>query len=202
MPEPTVETRQTYDAIAAEYARRNSTIDSQLLEDVGSMTASLRPGSLVADVGCGPGLKIALLRGQGFRVVGVDLSMRQLRTAGLPGVAQADMRHLPLRTGSVDAVWCQAALLHIPRKAVPTVLGEFARAVRIGGELYLAVAEGDGESWEVASQYGSDRRRWFTFHRRPDLTALLVASGFEVHQVRQFRAGRDWLSLHARRVPC
>jgi SAM-dependent methyltransferase len=200
MSEPTTETKLTYDVITAEYARLNSTIDPQVLEDVSSLTARLPPGSLVADVGCGPGHEIALLREQGCRVIGLDLSIGQLRTGGLPGVAQADMRHLPLRTGSVDAVWCHAALLHIPREGVPAVLGEFARVVRVGGQLFLNVAEGDGEGWEVASNYGSTLRRWFTFHRLPGLTTLLTVAGFEVHQVRKISSGRGWLSLHSHRI--
>lgn len=200
MPDPTIETRETYDVIAAEYAHRNSSIEPQLLEDVASMTASLAPRSLVVDVGCGPGVETALLREQGYRVIGIDLSIGQLKTGGLSGVAQADMRRLPVGTGTVDAVWCYAALLHIPRVSVPTVVGEFARAVRVGGGLYLAVVEGDGEGWEVASNYGWDRRRWFTYHRGPDLVALLAAAGFGVHHVRQTRSRRDWISLHSRRV--
>lgn len=199
MIEPTSETRETYDRITTEYARRQSAVDARLLGDVDALCAAIPAGGLVVDAGCGPGREIRLLRGRGLRVVGLDLSLGQLRTAGLPGVAQADMRHLPLRTGSADALWCQAALLHVPHRAVPAVLDEFARVVRPGGALYLAVAEGDGEGWEVAANYASERRRWFTYHREPDLTARLAAAGFEVRHVGRNRAHRDWLALHAER---
>lgn len=148
MPEPVLETQQTYDAITAEYARVNAPTDPEVLQDIGSLAARLPPGSLVADVGCGPGHELHLLRRHGFRAVGLDLSIGQLRTGLLPGMAQADMRHLPLRDQSVDAVWCQAALLHIPHASVPLVLGEFARVTRTDGVLFLNVAEGDGEGWE------------------------------------------------------
>jgi SAM-dependent methyltransferase len=198
--EPVSETQETYDVIAAEYARRNATVDPQGLDDAGALAARLPPGSLVVDAGCGPGREIALLREHGLRVIGLDMSGGQLRAGGLSGVAQADMRRLPVRAGSVDAVWCRAALLHVARDDVRAVLDEFARVVRPRGELCLAVAEGDGEGWEVAWNYGSERRRWFTFHREPALTALLTAAGFEVHEVRRYRASREWLSLHARRV--
>ncbi|MGK5741537.1 class I SAM-dependent methyltransferase [Micromonospora sp. URMC 103] len=200
MSEPITETQRTYDAISTTYARVNSTIDPRLLEDIALLTARLPSGGMVADVGCGPGREVKLLRERGLRVIGFDLSLGQLRTGGMPGVAQADMRQLPLRSGAVDAVWCQAALLHIPRKAVPAVLGEFARTIRPGGQLYLNVTEGDGEGWETASNYGSNRRRWFTFHRLPDLTALLVTAGFKVHHTSQTRSSRTWLALHAHRL--
>jgi SAM-dependent methyltransferase len=197
---PLGETRGTYDLITAEYARQNAAVWPDLADHVNVLTARLPPGGVVADVGCGPGRDIALLRAGGLRVVGLDLSFGQLRTSSLSGVLQADMRQLPLRGGSVDAIWCHAALLHIPRTAVPAVLAEFARAARPGGELFLSVAEGDGEGFEVASNYGSDRRRWFTLHREPDLAALLATAGFTVHRMLRSQARqRAWLSIHARR---
>jgi len=110
------------------------------------------------------------------------------------------MRWLPVRTASVDAVWCQAALLHLPREMVPAVLDEFARVVRADGWLFLGVAEGDGEGWEVAANYGSQRCRWFTYHREPELTRALAAAGFTVYETRRARVYRDWLSLDARRA--
>ncbi|MEQ4207070.1 class I SAM-dependent methyltransferase [Actinopolymorpha sp. B9G3] len=201
MAEPIAETQETYDAIASEYLRRNSTVDSRSLnDDIAALAAVLPPGSWVADVGCGPGREVRAMRANGFRVVGLDLSAGQLRTGGLTGAARADMRQLPLRTGSMDAVWCQAALLHLPRADVPGVLAEFARAVRIGGRLHLSVADGDGEAWEVAFNYGSHRRRWFTYHRAPDLAAHLAAAGFVVQEVRRTTSFRDWLGIDARRV--
>ncbi|MGW5364216.1 class I SAM-dependent methyltransferase [Actinopolymorpha pittospori] len=201
MAEPSTETQRTYDVIAPEYARHTSTVYPLLMEEVASLTAHLPLGGRVADVGCGPGREVGLLRAEGFTVLGLDLSLGQLRAGGLPGVAQADMRRLPVRSGSLDAVWCQAALLHIPRETVPTVLEEFGRTVRLGGWLYLAVAEGDGERWEVATNYGATtERRWFTFHRESDLRAMLGAAGFRVEWVGRHTSGRDWLSLHAVRV--
>jgi len=101
----------------------------------------------------------------------------------------------------VDAIWCQAALLHIPRHAVPGVLAEFSRTVRAGGQLYLSVAEGYGEGFEEASRYGSDDRRWFTLHRETDLVELVAAAGFDVGQVSHSRGHRDWIDLRARRRP-
>ena len=77
------------------------------------------------------------------------------------------------------------------------MLHEFARVVTRGGELNLSVAEGDGDGWEVASNYGSSRRRWFTYHRLPDLTDLLADAGFEVQDVRRAGSARDWIRVRA-----
>jgi SAM-dependent methyltransferase len=201
VPGPIDETQETYAAIAPEYARRTGDLDPQLLDDADVFTRHLPPGSVVADVGCGPGRDMELLRSHGLRVFGFDMSAAQLRAGGLPGLVRADMRALPLRDGSVNAIWCRAALLHIPRAEVVTVLHGFAAAIADGGRLYLAVAEGDGEGWEVAVNYNSDRRRWFTYHREPEMRALLATAGFEVDRVVRTSAYRDWMSIQASRRP-
>lgn len=108
------------------------------------------------------------------------------------------MRALPLRSGAVDAVWCAAALLHIPRPQVPVVLGEFARVLRRGGELALSVAEGDGECWEPVS-YQPSYRRWFVLHRIEPMTGQLIEAGFEVVGCTRRCTHRDWLTLRALR---
>lgn len=195
------ETRRTYDLIASEFADRNSVAPPEIAGRIDELTADLPSGSRVADVGCGPGRDAVLLRARGLRVVGMDLSIGQLRARKVVGLIQADMCRLPLRDKCVDAVWSQAALLHLPREAVPAALAEFARAVRPGGILSMSVAEGDGEGFEVASNYASARRRWFTLYREPCLTALLTTAGFTVRHVHRHRAYRDWLSVCATRQP-
>jgi SAM-dependent methyltransferase len=191
------ETRQTYDAIAAEYARKNSVAAAEVAERLDELAASVPAGSVVADVGCGPGRDVMMLRARGLRVAGVDLSLGQLRAGEVAGLIQADMRRLPLRVGSVHGIWCWAALMHLPRDAAPRAFVEFARIIRYGGSLVMSIAEGDGEGFEAATPYGSDQRRWFTRYREPEFTALLAAAGFSIRNMRLHRTYRDWLSVHA-----
>jgi ubiquinone/menaquinone biosynthesis C-methylase UbiE len=131
-------------------------------------------------------------------VLGLDLSAGMLRVGGLPDVAQADMRALPLATAALDGVWCNAALLHVPLADVPGTLAEFARVVRPDGALHLTVAEGDGEGFQ-SDLYGG-RTRWFSHHRLDPLTALLAGAGFNVHSVYRRSSHRDWLTLGATRA--
>jgi SAM-dependent methyltransferase len=85
--DPVGETQETYDLITAEYARQNAAAWSNLADHIRILTASLPPGGVVADIGCGPGRDIALIRARGFRVIGIDRSLGQLRTNGVRGVA-------------------------------------------------------------------------------------------------------------------
>jgi SAM-dependent methyltransferase len=106
-------TRDTYALIAETFAATQFPPTTGLDGDLDWLAAQV-PGGLVADIGCGPGRDTQALRSRGLRVVGLDLSDAMLRAGGLTGAAQADMRALPLRTESLDAIWCMAAFLHIP----------------------------------------------------------------------------------------
>jgi ubiquinone/menaquinone biosynthesis C-methylase UbiE len=187
--------------IAAEFARQNSVAAAEVAERLDELAASVPAGSVVADIGCGPGRDVMMLRARGLHAAGVDLSMGQLRAGDVVGLVQADMRQLPMQAGSVHGIWCWAALVHLPREAVPRALAEFARIIRSGGSLSMSIAEGAGEGFEAATPYGSDHRRWFTRYREPELTALLAAAGFSIRNMRRHRAYRDWLSVHATREP-
>ncbi|MEV0271378.1 class I SAM-dependent methyltransferase [Hamadaea sp. NPDC050747] len=189
-------TRSTYDVIAARFAEAQAAGYPELTDDLNWLAGRVSTGSRVADVGCGPGRDLALLRAIGFRAVGLDLSAEMLRAGGQPGVAQADMRTLPLRDGCLDGLWCQAALLHIPHADVPRVLAEFARVVRPGGAVHLVVAEGDGERWERHG-YGGDGLRWFAYHRLESLSALMAGAGLTVVEAAHRSHHRAWLGVRA-----
>ena len=195
------ETRRTYDLIAPDYARQNSVAAAEVAERLEELAGSVPAGSVVADIACGPGRDVMTLRAHGLHVVGMDLSLGQVRANDVPGLVQADMRHLPLRDGSVHGIWCWAALTHLPREIVPQAVAEFARVARSGGSLVMSIAEGDGEGFEAATPYGCDGRRWFTRYGEPELTALLTAAGFSIRNIRRHRAYRDWLSVRASREP-
>ena len=194
------ETRATYDRIATAYAGRAGGPYPHLDPHVAWFVGTLPAAGRVADVGCGPGRDTRLLRAAGLRVAGFDLSAAQLRAGGLDGVAQADMRALPIQSSTMDGVWCQAALLHLPRELAPAAVSEFARVTRADGALLLTVAEGDFEGFQSTEKYDSrDLRRWFTYHREPDLRALLTAAGYRVTDAHRHTSNRDWLTLYASR---
>lgn len=198
MTDHIAETRATYDLIATDYAGRWAGPADWIGAELGHLSAVLPHGARVADVGCGPGHHTLLLRERGFLAAGFDLSWGMLSSAGVPGVAQADMRALPVATESLDAVWCAAALLHIPRAELPVVLEEFARVLRPGGRLTASIAEGDGELWEPVS-YDASRRRWYVLHRLESFTALLADAGFDPTDCSRRSTHRDWLHIRARR---
>jgi hypothetical protein len=88
------------------------------------------------------------------------------------------MRHLPL-SGSVAAIWCNAALLHLSRQDALKALGQFFRVLQPEGALFLTVKEGRGEN-QRSEGYGSDSPRYFTYWQEAELDAALCQQGFAI----------------------
>jgi SAM-dependent methyltransferase len=190
-------TQETYGRIAAAYAERWDGAESRWIHDQAArLAAELPPGALVADVGCGPGNDTARLRELGLRAHGFDLSHAMLTARAVPGQVRADLRALPLRDGALDAVWCVAVLLHIPRELLPGALRELHRVLRPGGIGVISIAEGEGEGWEpFPHQRDGAHGRYFVYHSTEDFAALLAAAGLRIRDTVRYRSHRDWVSL-------
>ncbi|MFE3518615.1 methyltransferase domain-containing protein [Streptomyces sp. NPDC059166] len=106
-----------------------------------------RTARSLLDIGCGTGSVTELIaRGRpGLRVAGADASLGMARLAHerTGAVVLADVRHLPLAAGTVDAV-SAVWLLHLLRGGgvVEEVMGEAARVLRPGG-VFVATVDKD-----------------------------------------------------------
>jgi ubiquinone/menaquinone biosynthesis C-methylase UbiE len=133
-----------YDLVAPVYERILTP-----LHDLGISRATERalgagPES-VLDVGIGPGRGVALLSGNGRRVVGVDASRRMLRLADehlaaervRASLTRANALALPFRSGSFDAVVSTYLLDVLSDAEIPSVLTELVRVLSPGGRLVL-----------------------------------------------------------------
>ncbi|MFJ6725552.1 class I SAM-dependent methyltransferase [Streptomyces sp. NPDC091281] len=105
---------------------------------------ALRDGDRVLDAGCGTGRALPPLRaavGPTGTVLGADLTPAMLAEAARAGrdrdgrLLLADVAALPLRAGSLDAVFAAGLVAHLPKPSDD--LGELARVVRVGGTLAL-----------------------------------------------------------------
>ena len=104
----------------------------------------LKPGMCVVDLGCGTanlGIAAAERIGPGGRIIGVDLSEKQLarareKAAYLPVPFQFELRSmdsLPMEDGSVDAVISSLAVHAAPPEIRRSAIREVGRVLRPGG---------------------------------------------------------------------
>lgn len=98
---------------------------------------AFKPGSLLLDLGCGPGANLAFLADSGFCVLGLDRSPEMLAEAVARGsVLCADAARLPLADECLDGIVCECVLSLVPDKAL--ALGQCARVLKPGGRLLLS----------------------------------------------------------------
>ena len=205
MKDNTQITRETYEQVAPIYARISAIMGENLIADaekfINLLEPSFGPNPNILDVGCGPGRDMAWFESHNIDVTGVDYTQAMLelaRTQVRGSLVQADMRKLPFKTHSVDGIWCNASLLHLPKTDSPAALLEFKRILKPAGILFLAVQEGDGEHLETRDVYG-ENQRFFARYSVPEMTGMLEVAGFEIlerftHETRD----RIWIRFLAR----
>ncbi|MGW3247098.1 class I SAM-dependent methyltransferase [Streptomyces sp. NPDC001070] len=131
------------------FAARAADWDTRYPDDgpayrAGVAELGLRDGQAVLDAGCGTGRAMPFLRaavGPSGTVVGADLTPEMLAAAVRAGRGEfgalllADCARLPLRDGTVDAVFAAGLIGHLPDPRA--CLRELARVTRPGGRLAL-----------------------------------------------------------------
>jgi arsenite methyltransferase len=96
--------------------------------------AGFRAGDRVADIGCGLGASVRLLRGRGIDAIGVDLL--SLAGAGENQFIVADGARLPFASGSLDGILSECNLSAMPNPQA--ALAEWFRALKRGGRLAVS----------------------------------------------------------------
>lgn len=142
----------------------------------------LTPGSDVLDVGSGTGRPTAATpAAAGHRVLGVDVSpvMVDLAARQVPDATFrcVDVRRLPLRERSLNAVCAYFSLLQMERAQQSELIGTLARALLPGGSLALATVPVDVEGVDAVFM-GQPVR--VTSYARDGLVDVVTAAGLTV----------------------
>jgi ubiquinone/menaquinone biosynthesis C-methylase UbiE len=174
--------RSGYDSAAESYLADRPRAAGDVAA-LGELTAQVPTGGSVLDLGCGAGVPVTdHLQKAGYRVVGLDFSMAQLRLASenvSAPLAQADMSALPMRAASFDGVVAYYSIIHVPRDEHRTIVDEVRRVLVPGGHALLVLgardlpADLDEKSWLGTPMY------WSHFDSETNL-ALLSEAGFAV----------------------
>jgi cyclopropane fatty-acyl-phospholipid synthase-like methyltransferase len=130
-----------YDELGPSFGDWMAKIEGEPLDRfLGELVTTLDRGARVLELGCGDGRTSKRLARR-FDVVGVDLSIEQLRLAraAVPEAAfiHADLIELDFAEGAFDAVTAFYSFMHVPRDQHPELLGRIRGWLRPGG-LFLA----------------------------------------------------------------
>ena len=209
--------RGSYDRIAGAYkAQFDRELDGKPFdrEFLDRFASEMKEGSVLIDLGCGPGQIGRRLSGHGLQVVGVDLSVEMLRAAsgGTAALVQADMRAVPTRAGSVEGVVAFYSLIHIPPDELEAAISEIARVVRVGGLAGIAVhaTQPPGRAATAEPIAGGGLRIGemlsqpvdldFYFYGLEQVTGLLEASGLEILWAQEREPYPEGVEVQTRRA--
>jgi len=203
-PDPFSQNRAAYDQIAARFAERNAEMLPYVIESAQRLLAGMQTAGKaslpILDLGCGTGRDMAWLESQGAKMIGADLSGGMLaeacRIARGP-LCQLDMRFLPFASDSLGGVWCQAALLHLPKSIAPAALQEIRRVLADGGLLHISVQKGNSEGFETRPYEPVER--YYAHYQASELTNLLQSAGFCILYQGEAEARRSWIYASAQK---
>ena len=161
------------------------------------MLAHLPRGGLVLDAGCGSAKWPIYLRSLGYRVVGVDVSRDACALARSAdpdlGVAVADVRRLPVKRHSVDAVLSLGVVEHDER-GPDHALAEVRRVLRPGGLFALTDPSVDDLPGWPRPLWTIARRNMDDMPALDERDRLLDSAGLRVLETRPTLHGR-WITL-------
>mmetsp|Transcript_42865 Transcript_42865/g.103555 ORF Transcript_42865/g.103555 Transcript_42865/m.103555 type:complete len:1111 (+) Transcript_42865:309-3641(+) len=165
-----------YDAIATQWHHTRGK-RGVLWPGATQFLQNLKPGSVVADVGCGDGKYFPAIWEAGSYVIGTDISRPLLVTAltaskdvnakvpesrqvsdqyksleDRPAVAVGDCMSVPLRTNSCDAAICIAVMHHLSTlERRVRCIEELVRVVKPGGQINI-------QAWAMEQKKDSKRK--------------------------------------------
>lgn len=136
-----------FDAIAERYAASEVHAQSPTIQRLHELLGSGKLGS-ICDVACGPGHLALSFAGRASRIVGVDAAPNMLREferlaherGAQVETVEADVKKIPLPSGSFDAVLSRLAPHHFPDPL--GAVREMARLAKPGGSVAVIDLQG------------------------------------------------------------
>ena len=172
------DTVDVYDRRGLQWAASHTTPGQRKAAEV--FGATVAPGGLRLDVGCGAGRYLPHL---GAPALAIDASgvMLEACRAQVPDAlyVRADLEHLPFGRHTLAGAWTWMSHLHVPRDRLPLALWDLHRALRVGAPLAMQMLHGE---YEGDALPGDDvGGRFFAGWSPGRLVDTVTGAGFEVH---------------------
>jgi len=187
---------KTYDEIAQEDAKKIANREPKMTLEL--FKKYIPQGSSVLDAGCAAGRDSRKLSANDYVVTGVDLSEKLLAIAKKehPTISfiKADIRSLPFKKETFDAIWAVAVIHHLEKKDISKALNEFYRVLRPHGYLFLTTKKGHGKK-RISEELSLFRKREFSLLTKEELNKLLDEACFkqkELHEMKSKEREAVW----------
>ena len=171
---------KTYNKIASIYAKYS---EDQLMQFQLSRFESLLSGKRILDAGSGSGRDVEYFLEDGFKPIGVDLSLGLIKEAKkrVPKgeFLKQDFRKTKFKDNSFDGIWSVTSLIHLPKEEIKKTLKEFHRLLDKDGIVYISVKKGTG-SKEIKKEKYNNEPRTFYFYEQIEMEELVKEFGFKI----------------------
>ncbi len=171
---------KTYNKIAGIYAKYT---EDKLMQFQLSRFESLLPGKRILDAGSGSGRDVEYFMEDGFKPIGVDISLGQVKEAKkrVPKgeFLKQDFRKTKFKDNSFDGIWCMASFVHFPKTEIKKALKEFHRLLDKNGIVYISVKKGKGSKEIKKEKYNNEPRTYY-FYEQTDMEELVHDVNFKI----------------------
>lgn len=193
---PNARTVQSYEDIAADYARETS--GHGVLAGALAHVAEAVPAGDVLEIGSGPGWDADRLENAGLRVRRTDVTQAfiDLQRARGKKIDRLDVIHDNLG-GPYDAVVMLHVLQHVEPEDLSPVLGKVLGALRPAGQFLVSIPRGHGSGWEVGE---SGRSYYRALRTTEQFLEALRGAGFTPVWTDQSPEDHGWLAVMAERT--
>ena len=174
MKKYTKKTIKYYNDIANDYFRSNAAV---VMKDKIDKFISLLPGEKVLDVACGPGHDTDYLTKKGFNCLGIDLSEKMIEIAKQNSRGKfevMDFFNLKFEDDTFDGLWCSSVFVHVAKKDLFQLLGNFKRMLKNEGVLGLITVKK-----QKIKRDKSDTRKYVMYEKK-EFENYLLRSGYKI----------------------
>lgn len=202
------ELRKTYNKIAKDWNNDHSGDSSWWIKGVDKFSSLLLPNSTVLDIGCAGGDKTEYIKKKGLNLEGIDFSEKMIEDARIkyPDIdfKVYDVYDLDNLDKTYDGIFCQAVLLHIPKKDVLIILEKMARRLNHNGYIYIATREIKEneveEEIKKENDYGYEYERFFSYYSLDELKKSFRDINMKIVYEDIVNSGRsNWIILIVRK---
>lgn len=181
--DPRAIVRAGYDALGSRYLEWTLSVDPvHRLTYEAHAFELIEPGSVVVELGCGPGIPTAQVAAERHRLIGVDVSATQLALArrNVPSaqLVLADMAHVEFKPRSVDCVLAFYSLIHLPRRDHAGVIESVHRWLRPAGIFAINLGASDNPGG-IDEWIDDVKMHWSGFDAATN-TDIVRNAGFEI----------------------